>query len=175
MGPRAASDAAGSVHKRRARRATTKPRASTTNRFCNAPAWPQTIPRLRKDEDPGSDVIGWSYGRSAILDAVGVAPGREINRWLWRSVDATMRTPDGYGVRPGVCGVQYPFCLLSQGAQVACFAAVARHLVPGGRFVVEAFVPDPTRFERGGRVGVTSVGLTGCSSSARSMISWASG
>jgi SAM-dependent methyltransferase len=34
------------------------------------------------------------------------------------------------------------FALPDQAAQVRCFANVARHLVPGGRFVVEAWVPD---------------------------------
>ena len=32
--------------------------------------------------------------------------------------------------------------LLTQGAQVACFRNAARHLVPGGRFVVELWVPE---------------------------------
>ena len=34
------------------------------------------------------------------------------------------------------------FGMLSQEAQVRCFRNVARHLVPGGRFLVEAFVTD---------------------------------
>lgn len=38
------------------------------------------------------------------------------------------------------------FTLLSQELQLACFAAGARHLRPDGRFVVEAFVPDLSRF-----------------------------
>jgi len=42
------------------------------------------------------------------------------------------------------------FALPDQDAQVACFASVGRHLLPGGRFVVEAWVPDLGRF-RGGR------------------------
>lgn len=33
--------------------------------------------------------------------------------------------------------------------QASCFQAVARHLDAGGSFVVEAFVPDPSRFDRG--------------------------
>jgi SAM-dependent methyltransferase len=32
--------------------------------------------------------------------------------------------------------------LLTQGAQVACFRNAARHLQPGGRFVIEVFVPN---------------------------------
>ncbi|HWL41435.1 MAG TPA: class I SAM-dependent methyltransferase [Ilumatobacter sp.] len=34
------------------------------------------------------------------------------------------------------------FNLTGEGQQAACFAAVAERLTPGGRFVVEAFVPD---------------------------------
>ncbi|MDJ0920209.1 MAG: class I SAM-dependent methyltransferase [Henriciella sp.] len=39
------------------------------------------------------------------------------------------------------------FNLTSQAAQVQCFQSVARHLEPGGRFLVETFVPDLTRFD----------------------------
>lgn len=41
------------------------------------------------------------------------------------------------------------FALLSQADQVRCFRNVARHLVGGGSFVLEAFVPDPGRFQGG--------------------------
>ena len=41
------------------------------------------------------------------------------------------------------------FGLLTQEAQVRCFANVARRLSDGGVFLLEAFVPDPTRFVRG--------------------------
>jgi SAM-dependent methyltransferase len=43
------------------------------------------------------------------------------------------------------------FALLSQESQVSCMASVARHLAPGGLFVLEAFVPDISRFDRGQR------------------------
>jgi SAM-dependent methyltransferase len=52
------------------------------------------------------------------------------------------------------------FGLLGQEAQLSCFAAVSRHLLPGGRFLVEAFVPDLKRFDhRGQRVGTVKIGL----------------
>jgi SAM-dependent methyltransferase len=38
------------------------------------------------------------------------------------------------------------FALLTQEEQVRCFRNVARHLLPGGVFVIEAFLPDLTRF-----------------------------
>jgi SAM-dependent methyltransferase len=50
------------------------------------------------------------------------------------------------------------FALPDQEAQLACFAAVSRHLLPGGRFLVEAFVPDLSRFDRGQRVSVVNIG-----------------
>jgi SAM-dependent methyltransferase len=40
------------------------------------------------------------------------------------------------------------FALPTQDEQVRCFENVARSLLPGGRFVVEGFVPDPARFDR---------------------------
>lgn len=44
------------------------------------------------------------------------------------------------------------FALLTQELQLRCFADVAAHLQPGGAFVLEAFVPDLARFDRGQRV-----------------------
>jgi SAM-dependent methyltransferase len=44
------------------------------------------------------------------------------------------------------------FALLTQADQVRCFANVARRLEPGGRFLLEGFVPDLGRFDRGQRV-----------------------
>lgn len=49
------------------------------------------------------------------------------------------------------------FGLVSQDAQVRCFRRVADRLEPGGSFVIEAFVPDLTRFDRGQRVSATAV------------------
>jgi SAM-dependent methyltransferase len=51
------------------------------------------------------------------------------------------------------------FVLLDPAAQRRCFERVAAHLDPGGRFVLEAFVPDPGRFERGQNIEVTQVAL----------------
>lgn len=49
------------------------------------------------------------------------------------------------------------FGLLTQDDQVSCFRAVARHLTEDGAFVMEAFVPDLSRFDRGQRVGAVRV------------------
>lgn len=40
------------------------------------------------------------------------------------------------------------FNLLTQDAQLRCFLNVAQHLAPGGAFLIEAFVPDLTRYVR---------------------------
>lgn len=52
------------------------------------------------------------------------------------------------------------FGLLSQGEQISCYEAVSRHLTPEGIFVMQAFVPDVTRFDaHNQRVAVESVGV----------------
>jgi SAM-dependent methyltransferase len=53
------------------------------------------------------------------------------------------------------------FVLLTAAEQRRCFANVARHLSPGGRFVIEAFVPDPSRFVRDQHVEIGSFGSAG--------------
>jgi SAM-dependent methyltransferase len=49
------------------------------------------------------------------------------------------------------------FALLTQDDQVRCFANAAAHLEDDGVFVLEAFVPDLARFDRGQRVNVTRI------------------
>ncbi len=50
------------------------------------------------------------------------------------------------------------FGLLTREDQLRCFRNVAAHLGDGGRFVIEAFVPDVSRFDRGQRFAVSRVG-----------------
>lgn len=51
------------------------------------------------------------------------------------------------------------FALSDADAQRRCFAAVADHLMPDGQFVIEVFVPDPTRFVRDQHLEVRHVGV----------------
>jgi SAM-dependent methyltransferase len=49
------------------------------------------------------------------------------------------------------------FVLLTQEDQVRCFANVARHLLPDGLFVIEAFVPAPPQFNRNQNIVASKV------------------
>lgn len=51
------------------------------------------------------------------------------------------------------------FALVSQPEQVRCFRNVAAHLAGDGVFVVDAFVPDLSRYVRGQHAAVTRVDL----------------
>ena len=51
------------------------------------------------------------------------------------------------------------FGLFDAHMQRRCFAGVAEHLTPDGRFVIEAFVPDPSGFVRDQHVEVRHVGV----------------
>lgn len=55
----------------------------------------------------------------------------------------------GEGFSLAVLAINTIFALPSQEAQVQCFHNAARHLGPGGRFVVEAWVPDLGAFRNG--------------------------
>jgi hypothetical protein len=50
------------------------------------------------------------------------------------------------------------FALVDQSSQLDCFRSVANHLMPGGRFLLECFVPDLARFDRNQRMGTSRVG-----------------
>ena len=51
------------------------------------------------------------------------------------------------------------FALLTQEAQVKCLKAAAEHLSEGGLLVLENFVPDLARFDRGQRTDTISVAI----------------
>ena len=68
---------------------------------------------------------------------------------------ATTRAPGDYTLVYLVFNTL--FNLTGAGRQEECFRNVARVLAPGGAFVVEAFVPDPTDFDRDEQIQVRSV------------------
>ena len=49
------------------------------------------------------------------------------------------------------------FALTTQEDQIRCFDNVSAHLDPGGKFVIECFWPDLSRFDRHQRIGVDRV------------------
>jgi SAM-dependent methyltransferase len=49
------------------------------------------------------------------------------------------------------------FALLTQEDQIRCFAHVSEHLTSNGVFLIEAFVPDPSLYDRGQRLSATRV------------------
>ena len=53
------------------------------------------------------------------------------------------------------------YCLPDQNRQLTCLSNAAGRLRPGGHLVVEAFIPDPSRFERGQRVEARAVTADG--------------
>jgi SAM-dependent methyltransferase len=53
------------------------------------------------------------------------------------------------------------FVLLTPDEQARCLANVASRIAPGGRFVLEAFVPDPSRFVRPHHLAVSGFGAGG--------------
>ncbi|MFI7045732.1 class I SAM-dependent DNA methyltransferase [Streptosporangium sandarakinum] len=68
---------------------------------------------------------------------------------------STTRVDGEFGLVVLACNTIY--ALPSQDAQVDCFRNAAAHLVPGGRFVVEAWVPDVGAFRHGTALRLVSL------------------
>jgi SAM-dependent methyltransferase len=49
------------------------------------------------------------------------------------------------------------FGILTQDEQVRCFSRVAKRLTPDGSFVIEAFMPDLAKFDRGQRISTSVI------------------
>ena len=69
---------------------------------------------------------------------------------------STTRVPGEFSLV--VLAINTLFALPDQDAQVRCFENAARHLAPGGRFVVEAWIPDIGAFTRNSRVYSRKIG-----------------
>jgi SAM-dependent methyltransferase len=84
-------------------------------------------------------------GSQEMVDALRTKPGADaipVSVGDFAAVDA------GSAFSLVVLAVNTIFALPDQQAQVACFANAARHLRPGGAFVVEAWIPDLQAFHR---------------------------
>jgi SAM-dependent methyltransferase len=104
-------------------------------------------------------------GLASGLTVVGIdASAAMLARLAWRDPGSLVTTVHGdmrYDLPGGPFGLVFAayntlFNLTDEGAQARCFIDIARRLRPGGRFVIEAFVPDePPR--RGDSVTVRSI------------------
>ena len=98
----------------------------------------------RADRSSGSrDRRRWS---------AGCGPSRAASGSRWPSATSrSTRVPGEFSLV--LLAFNTIFALPDQAAQVACFRNAAAHLRPGGRFVIEAWVPDPGAFRAGARCG----------------------
>lgn len=78
-------------------------------------------------------------GSPEMLAALHAKPGGDRID-VWTGDFAEVRTGSQYPLV--VLAVNTIFALPDQDAQIGCFANAARHLTPGGAFVVEAWIPD---------------------------------
>ena len=102
----------------------------------------------------GVDVRGVDTSRKMVAKMRAKQGGRRIPVTI-----GDMRDEPAKGSYPLVYVVFNTFFgLLTQDDQVRCFENVAKRLRPGGAFVIEAFVPDLTRFDRGQRTDSPHVG-----------------
>jgi SAM-dependent methyltransferase len=142
-------------------------------------------PRLPADTERAVEFLAAVAGRGPILE-LGIGTGRLALPLAQRGfaihgIDASPAMVDRLRAKPGGDRVAIAmgdfadmaiagrfslifvafntfFGLLTQEAQTRCFRGIAEHLTDDGLFVIEAFVPDPTRFTHGQRVGATDVG-----------------
>jgi SAM-dependent methyltransferase len=78
-------------------------------------------------------------GSPEMLTALQGKPGGDRIE-VWTGDFAEVRTGHRYALV--VLAVNTIFALPDQEAQIGCFTNAARHLTPGGAFVVEAWIPD---------------------------------
>jgi SAM-dependent methyltransferase len=101
------------------------------------------------------------YGVDAsprMVEQLRAKPGSEnIQVTIADLTDVPVEVPGGFSLIYIVASRLY--CLPSQEEQVRCLGTAAARLRPGGRLVVEGFVPDPSRFDRGQRVEARHVDL----------------
>lgn len=94
---------------------------------------------------------------SALLDQLHAKAGRE---GAVRTIHGDMASFD-LGMRFSLvyCVFSTFLMLATEDAQASCMRCVARHLAPGGAFLLEASRPRPERFQDGSMLRVSSVSL----------------
>jgi SAM-dependent methyltransferase len=148
--------------------------------------WADTFDEQEGEVDPTAavDFLAGIAGGGRVLE-LGIGTGRVALPLAGRGltvegVDASQAMVERLRAKPGgtsipvVIGdmVQVPvpgkfelaylitsalFSLLDQSRQVECFRNVARALGPSGVFVIECYVPEPTRYARGQLVQALAV------------------
>lgn len=90
-----------------------------------------------------------------MLDQLRAKPGAEsIGLTVGDMTQVSL--PDKFGVvYMAFNGI---YCALTQEDQIGCFRNAANHLTADGAFVLECYVPDVARFDRGQRVQVLEIG-----------------
>jgi SAM-dependent methyltransferase len=90
-----------------------------------------------------------------MLDVLGEKPGGDRIRTIVGDFSET-RVDGAFALV--VLAINTLFALRDQESQVRCFRNAAAHLRPGGRFVVEAWVPDVASFTRNERISQRQIG-----------------
>jgi SAM-dependent methyltransferase len=96
------------------------------------------IPLARAGRERGVGVAGVDTSRAMLARLADADPAGLVDAVVGDMVEGLPAGP----FTLVIVAYNTIFNLTDDGAQAACFAAVARRLVSGGRFVVEAFVPD---------------------------------
>ena len=127
------------------------PRAHT----CPSPAWPPTAGRFEFAIGTGRVAIALRERGLTVAGIEKSAPMADVLRAKPTADEIEVVIGDmAAATAPGKFDLVYVVynaisCLLTQAEQVACFRNAARHLRPGGQFVVELWVPDLQRLPPG--------------------------
>ena len=154
-------------------------------------AWSRAYDRLYENRDdpatvvaalerlgPGRDVLDFGLGTGRLAIPLAAA-GFHV-----AGIEASPAMVEAFRAKPGAEGIEVVlgdfvatrldrrfdfvliafstlFLLADQAAQLACLAAAAAHLRPGGAVLVEAFVPDHSRWDHGRRLALSRLDQAG--------------